>query len=72
MDLAVMCECLDVQIVRMVDVLANLEHHRQRLRGPQVGADHFGQVLADVFGDFAGVLVPMRVILRLRTICFII
>lgn len=50
-----MCKSLDVQIMRVIDVLADLEHHRQRMRGPQVRTNHIGQVLANGFGDFARV-----------------
>jgi hypothetical protein len=52
-DVAIMRKGLDVQIMRVIDVLADLEHHRQRMRGPEVRTDHIGQVLADGIGDSA-------------------
>jgi hypothetical protein len=46
-DVVVMRDRLDVQIVRVVDVVADVEQHRQRMRGSQIRADDIGQMIAD-------------------------
>ena len=61
MFVAAMRELLDMQVVRVIDILTDLQDHRQRFGGPQIGGNHFGQLVADMLGYIAGMLLPLAV-----------
>lgn len=55
-----MGERLDVEVVGRIDIFTDLEHHRQRCSGSEIGANDVGEALADRIGDPARIPVPVR------------
>ena len=61
MHMAVMGKDPDLQVVRTIDVLADFQHQRYRIRRSQVGRNDFGNLVADRLGNSTGVLLPLVV-----------
>jgi len=61
MHVAVMSEDPNFQVMRTIDILADLQHQRHRLGRPQIGRYDFGNLVADRLGNGAGVLFPLVV-----------
>ena len=61
MHVAIMGKDPDFQVMRAIDVLADLQHQRHRVGRPQIGRNDFGNLVADRLGNCAGVLFPLVV-----------
>lgn len=58
MHVAIMGKEPNLQVMRAVDILADLQHQRQRVGRSQIGRNDFGNLVADRLGNAAGVLLP--------------
>jgi len=61
MDMPIVHECTHVQVMGVVDILADLKDHRQRVGGFEIGGDHLGKPVANMLGNITRVLFPLGV-----------
>src|SRR5262249_13840508 len=52
---------LDVQVVGVVDVFADLQHQRQRMGRVEIGRDHLGDLVPHGLRDGVGMFLPVAV-----------